>query len=421
MTALPISSLSPAQTAAPPKPGAIANSQAGTAEKSFAELLQGSLFAKAVPEKTGKEAPAKTTGSKDEKEKTPSHGHELLTIASLGVTPVPQASELDIRGWSLAVPKKEGAPAEAGNLAQPLRGAQNERPAVSTQQIAFGATVTNEDLRAKAVAEPNVNTTAEPGTLAGTLAKAELKSKVELEANAATANKPQQTTGSPVTAAAGGQGKEQHSGSFGSGHDSSPSRDSHPQKTVPAAANSSSANTSSAGQQQFHVPAATTSNASVPTPETGSVDTRPAAKTIAAAPVSPSTEIKEPDATTAGRTPTIHLQAGDVNVRVSQRAGDVQITVRTADNDMAQSLRQHLPELADKLTQSGVHADLWEPAGAQVATSNNGTDSQSNHNSDAQTDSQGRQQSGTPEDRQNRQQRQQDWQQEFSAAGTTDR
>jgi flagellar hook-length control protein FliK len=51
-----------------------------------------------------------------------------------------------------------------------------------------------------------------------------------------------------------------------------------------------------------------------------------------------------------------------VNVRVSQRAGDVQVTVRTGDTDLAQTLRQHLPELSDRLAQTGVHADLWRPS-----------------------------------------------------------
>lgn len=61
--------------------------------------------------------------------------------------------------------------------------------------------------------------------------------------------------------------------------------------------------------------------------------------------------------------------ADAVDVRVSQRAGDVEVTVRTPDNELAQSLRQHLPELSDRLNQSGVAAEIWQPA-ATAGTSN---------------------------------------------------
>lgn len=81
-----------------------------------------------------------------------------------------------------------------------------------------------------------------------------------------------------------------------------------------------------------------------------------------------------PSATPASRPQTIDLKIsstenGEVAVRVSQRAGDVQVTVRTADGDLAQSLKQHLPELSDRLVQSGVHGDIWQPSAAQLSSS----------------------------------------------------
>jgi len=51
-----------------------------------------------------------------------------------------------------------------------------------------------------------------------------------------------------------------------------------------------------------------------------------------------------------------------VDVRISQRAGDVQMTVRTPDGELAQSLRKHLPELSQNLTQNGLKAELFHTA-----------------------------------------------------------
>jgi flagellar hook-length control protein FliK len=57
-----------------------------------------------------------------------------------------------------------------------------------------------------------------------------------------------------------------------------------------------------------------------------------------------------------------------VDVRVSQRAGDVEVTVRTPDTNLAQSLRQHLPELSERLSQSGIHGHVWQPISAQASS-----------------------------------------------------
>jgi hypothetical protein len=101
----------------------------------------------------------------------------------------------------------------------------------------------------------------------------------------------------------------------------------------------------------------------------------------------PATEIAEPSQTPTARPQSLDFRVAgndnqDVNVRVSQRAGDVQVTVRTGDTDLAQTLRQHLPELSDRLTQSGVQSEIWRPAAAAGAGSDN--DASSSHQDDAQ-------------------------------------
>jgi Flagellar hook-length control protein FliK len=92
---------------------------------------------------------------------------------------------------------------------------------------------------------------------------------------------------------------------------------------------------------------------------------------------------------------SIDLKVGgsdsQVDVRISQRAGDVQVTVRTPDGDLAQSLRQHLPELSERLAQNGVHGDIWHPTGAVSApaeTDNSGSQSWNGDDSNRQQQAQ---------------------------------
>jgi hypothetical protein len=102
------------------------------------------------------------------------------------------------------------------------------------------------------------------------------------------------------------------------------------------------------------------------------------AKPVSTAPPSPITEVADvAPQTAAARPQTIDLKIpgdnhADVAVRVSQRAGDVEVTVRTADGDLAQSLKQHLPELSDRLGQNGVHGDIWQPSAAQSSSADSG-------------------------------------------------
>ena len=105
-------------------------------------------------------------------------------------------------------------------------------------------------------------------------------------------------------------------------------------------------------------------------------------KPAEAQPVSQAAAVTEPAPAPAVRMQNIDLKVANqdntqVDVRVSQRAGDVQVTVRTPDGELAQSLRQHLPELSDRLAQTGVHGDIWHPTAAQTSTNTSSDNSES--------------------------------------------
>jgi len=51
-----------------------------------------------------------------------------------------------------------------------------------------------------------------------------------------------------------------------------------------------------------------------------------------------------------------------VQVRVMKRNGVVRVAVRTADPELARSLRQDLPELSSRLEREGLRAESWHPA-----------------------------------------------------------
>lgn len=64
----------------------------------------------------------------------------------------------------------------------------------------------------------------------------------------------------------------------------------------------------------------------------------------------------------------IQLQIGSgpsgVAVRVAERAGEIRVDVRTPDSQLTSTLRQELPTLAARLTESGFNAAAWHPASA---------------------------------------------------------
>ncbi len=53
-----------------------------------------------------------------------------------------------------------------------------------------------------------------------------------------------------------------------------------------------------------------------------------------------------------------------VEVRLSERGGEVKVAVRTADGGLASSLRDNLPALASKLSDSGFKTDTWRQGAA---------------------------------------------------------
>lgn len=59
--------------------------------------------------------------------------------------------------------------------------------------------------------------------------------------------------------------------------------------------------------------------------------------------------------------------SASVNVEVSERAGKVQVAVRTADPDLAKSLRRDLSDLVGRLEDKGFKAEAWVPRASRHA------------------------------------------------------
>lgn len=58
-----------------------------------------------------------------------------------------------------------------------------------------------------------------------------------------------------------------------------------------------------------------------------------------------------------------------VDIRIVQRGGDLRIAVKSADNDTTQGLRHGLSDLANRLNESGYHAETWRPGQPATAES----------------------------------------------------
>ncbi len=147
--------------------------------------------------------------------------------------------------------------------------------------------------------------------------------------------------------------------------------------------------------------------AAVPQPEQAPYSNPSDLKALKSEPVAQTEKSAEPQLPTSmSRPQTIDLKIGsgdkgEVAVRVSQRAGDVQVTVRTADGDLAQSLKQHLPELSDRLVQNGVHGEIWQPVAAQASSrpgAASDSNSESSNGSDADPQGQRRDSNAPAED-----------------------
>ena len=52
----------------------------------------------------------------------------------------------------------------------------------------------------------------------------------------------------------------------------------------------------------------------------------------------------------------------NVDIRMSERGGEIRVMVHTPDGNLANSMRNELPDLVGKLRQSGYQAETWRPA-----------------------------------------------------------
>jgi hypothetical protein len=73
-----------------------------------------------------------------------------------------------------------------------------------------------------------------------------------------------------------------------------------------------------------------------------------------------------PKAAAPAREIRIELAGGErrVEVRLSDRGGEVRVAVRTPDVHLAERLRDNLPVLSSRLTESGFRTETWHPGDA---------------------------------------------------------
>ncbi len=107
-------------------------------------------------------------------------------------------------------------------------------------------------------------------------------------------------------------------------------------------------------------------------------------------------------------------QQDRVELRVVERSGELQVGVRAANPELAQGLRQGLPDLVDRLEQNGFHAETWRPGTPAGAVQTAGETRQRPMQSQPDTPQwqSGGQQQGRQQNRQNQSYRPQ-WVQEL--------
>ena len=90
-----------------------------------------------------------------------------------------------------------------------------------------------------------------------------------------------------------------------------------------------------------------------------------------------------------------------VEVRLSERAGEVKMTVRTADEPLANTLRENLPALSARLAESGFKSEAWHPAASSTDELRHAAESGArgaSHDTNKDADAQPRQQDREPSD-----------------------
>ena len=103
------------------------------------------------------------------------------------------------------------------------------------------------------------------------------------------------------------------------------------------------------------------------------VDTTKALETAAVQSTAAADHASKP----AGPLKDLSIQVGQtqndkVELRLVERSGEVQVAVRATNPDVAQGLRQGLPDLVDRLEQNGYRAEAWRPGTTTTAVQGTG-------------------------------------------------
>jgi hypothetical protein len=118
---------------------------------------------------------------------------------------------------------------------------------------------------------------------------------------------------------------------------------------------------------QTPVDATAPGNVAVPPTQQGSTPSQPAS---ANHPVEAEPPVPLPQPA-ASHGVSLRLGDGDssVEIRMAERAGEIKVTVHTPDQDLANSLRNELPDLVGRLRQNGFQAETWRPQAPNEAAS----------------------------------------------------
>jgi len=128
-------------------------------------------------------------------------------------------------------------------------------------------------------------------------------------------------------------------------------------------------------EEQPHQPQ-TSSESVLPAPVASDAPAHVAASAHAEepAPASPAAEPEPPADAAGARVSDVRLQLSGqnnqrVDVRLMDRGGELHVTVRGADEQVVSALQDNLPELAARLDQQHVRAEIWAPRSGAVESS----------------------------------------------------
>jgi hypothetical protein len=156
----------------------------------------------------------------------------------------------------------------------------------------------------------------------------------------------------------------------------------------PKDAEKSKANSEAPAQSPSMSDGSTAISAAFENPEASS---QPAAEPRQAGPqaTDPTARIAEPASvsqTTPPRGPmkeiSMRIEAAEgqkVDVRIVQRAGDLQIAVKSADDITTQGLRHGLADLANRLNETGYHAETWRPGQQALESTTTSSENPAHH------------------------------------------